>query len=175
MNEVVNALLAQFNGIPNQDLDAFLHEFAKQQLAVGNGRVINVDGSPYLTRVYLRTRTPDFGAFLHFFHKGDQFRDLHSHPCDYAWSVILTAGYDEERCEAELLADGTERLTEIRRVSHKPGDLNFLTNRTYHRVELPNGGCWTLFIRGQRTQGWSFINRETGVKTIMDADETTND
>jgi len=167
MNELVNNLLTKFNVIPHQNPDKFLHEFAKDQLAIGNGRTIIVDGSEYLTRIYLRQGQPDFGMFLHYFHKGDQVRDLHSHPWEYAYSIVLTSGYDEERCEGPT--------GKIVHVSHKPGDVNVLTKDTYHRVDLLNGGAWTLFIRGPRIQGWGFLNRETREYTSMDADDSTND
>lgn len=63
-----------------KDFRPLLRQFADLKLARGEGRVISVDGSPYLTRIFLEQGKPEFGAFLHCFHKGDQVRDFHSHP-----------------------------------------------------------------------------------------------
>lgn len=153
-----------------------LWKYANEQLDKGNGRVINVDGSPYLTRIYLDRGKPESGMFLHHFHKGDQGRDVHNHPWKSSYSIVLTGGYIEERCEIPPNTDPMDSLKNIVRLEHKPGDINWLTCNTYHRVDLMDPmGAWTLFMRRERIQGWNFLSRYSGVKTIMDSDPSTQD
>jgi hypothetical protein len=156
-------------GKSEKEAELVLHAFAHKEIEAGRGRVIVVDGSPYLSRVFLRAKDPDLGVFLHYFHKGDQVRDFHNHPWDWAYSWILCGGYSEERFEQN--GDG-----KIIRCDWKRGDTNFLTKNTFHRVDLdPAVGCWTLFVRGPRSQGWGFFNRDTGAFSSMEADDSTND
>lgn len=59
-------------------------------------RVIQGESGPYLTRWTLREREDGGHDFLHFFHRGDEDRDLHDHP----WAgrgLVLAWGYREER------------------------------------------------------------------------------
>jgi hypothetical protein len=83
-------------------------------------------------------------------------------------SLVLTGGYIEER----RMKDGSIACIEVR-----PWTLNCLTANTYHRVDLikPEEGCWTLFLRGPRVQGWGFWNRETGAFRDMTQDASTED
>ncbi len=124
----------------------------------------NDDGSPYLLRVYLlerendqeRRRRPE--PWLHHFFRGDEDRELHSHPFQWASSLILTGGYTEERRMPD------DRVLTFER---KPGRLNFLKANTYHRVRLTTERCWTLFLAGPRVdkprdESWGFWDHETG-------------
>ena len=115
-------------------------------------RIIETDyhsGQPYLLRVYI---TPDSdrwrewlpGVYLHYFFRGDSRGKMHNHPWSRAVSLILTGGYTEER----LAPGGT-----VQRRRFAPGDVNRLERDTFHRVDLDGGGCWTLFITGQRELG----------------------
>lgn len=131
------------------------------------GRVISVEGSEYLTRLFINHGNPEQGAFLHHFHKGDQGRDFHNHPWEWAISFILTGRYSEERLNPET--------GEVTRHEWKAGDVNTLTKDSFHRVDLYDGGCWTLFIRGPRVQGWGFMDRETLEVSPMIADDSTQD
>ena len=129
-------------------------------------------GSPYLSRWYILgrkreadpalkgqmvdeskgTRTLPVNLFLHKFHRGDSDAALHSHPWDWAVSLILVAGYSEER----RVGDQVVR----RRV--RPFTLNFLTADTYHRVDLIDGReAWSLFLVGPKVDSWFFWDRET--------------
>lgn len=132
-------------------------------------------GDPYLLRVYLtgssgegKTRKVP-RAYLHFFFRGDSDRELHSHPWEtfmQFWpfnlfgslSLILTGGYVEER----LTKTGQVRIRKYR-----PGMLNILQGKTFHRVRLNHGGTWTLFLAGRRSQlpkgeDWGFLDLMTG-------------
>lgn len=118
-------------------------------------KVIDTGGDPYLLRVYLlrvwRERLP--GVFLHCFLRGDYDRELHNHPWDWALSVILSGGYAEER-----LVDGSR----VSRRARLPLTLNLIRANDFHRVELFDRHCWSLFIAGPRRQHWGFWDRATG-------------
>lgn len=128
--------------------------------------VIRIDGEAYLTRFYLNGQAnlraqgegPQF--FLHHFHKSDQGRELHNHPYT-GTSLILAGGYVEERM-TQLDNDGLA-FTEPTAVRYMPGDTNQLTLDDFHRTDMvdPVFGCWTLFVTGERTQSWGFLNRTT--------------
>ena len=131
--------------------------------------------SPYLTRHYLtpdadwwRSRLP--GVFLHWFHRGDLDRELHSHPWAWSFSLILWGGYEEER----VLGGGDWRRANcyatlppvIERRSFAPLSMNFLRETTFHRVTLldPRGSL-TLFIAGPKVAlpkgaTWGFLSRD---------------
>lgn len=169
--ELVGQLIKSMPGerLLNQALWA-LHDGLWAVRGNDAGRVIVVDGSPYLSRLYVNRGRPDAGAFLHYFHKGDQGRDFHNHPWEWAYSFILTGGYSEERLDPK-----TGRTW---RQEWKAGDVNYLTKDSFHRVDLHEGGtkgCWSLFVRGPRVQGWGFMNRETLSYVPMDADDSTED
>lgn len=151
--------------------------------------LIGTDADPYLLRVYVSPRTPQFqwlwdklrwysdiGEFdpslvqgiphlyLHHFFRGDLDRELHNHPWEFSLSLILTNGYIEERW------DGDAKKVRIRRLY--PGDLNVIRATDFHRVILrnPDRGCWTLFLTKDRINekdghDWGFMNVETGAYT----------
>lgn len=122
-------------------------------------RVIrNRDGvTPYLSRFYLLggprkgrwSRWP-FNMMLHKFHTGDDAGELHNHPWQWAVSLILAGGYWED----VRLPDDTIVRREVR-----PLQLNLITSRTFHRVDLREQDCWTLFITGPKADdegSWGF-------------------
>lgn len=111
------------------------------------------DGSPYLTRV-LFPRIFGFRPMLHKFHRPDGDRALHNHPWRTAVSFILAGSYIEERLlpDESQLAHGP--ITEHRHVRW----FNVLTNQDFHRVTELKGSVYTLFVIGERTQGWGFLD-----------------
>lgn len=124
------------------------------------GQVIhNHKGEKYLTRTYLTgpgRKGWIIGAFLHHFHKGDHDRELHNHPWDWAFGIILTGGYVAEERQED---DSVESKT------YKPFSINFIRANDFHRVQLldEEKGCWTLFVRHRRIQDWGFWDRDTKV------------
>lgn len=135
-------------------------------------RVIHDGSSPYLERFYLVGDPPGTDAtgqtlpdqdlaqrgvalFLHHFLRSDGDDALHSHPWEWAVSLVLAGGYIEERRVGE-----THQVVR-RRV--RPGMLNFLTAKTYHRVELVETDAWTLFLVGPKVTSWGFWERATGI------------
>jgi hypothetical protein len=127
-------------------------------------REIILDDRPYLRRFYITSKTDKerpFGLYLHYFHRGDEDRELHNHPWKKSYSLILTGGYDEERA----LADGIA----IR--SLRTGRINVIRDTDFHRIMLNKSygaHTWTLFMSGARIpktpegyKDWGFWNRET--------------
>jgi hypothetical protein len=124
-------------------------------------RVITAGGDePYLYKylVWQSSEGKDsVRVHLHRFVRSDEDRELHNHPWRWAVSLVLAGGYREER---RVLAGDTVYR---RRVS--PGSVNVITNWTYHRVDLLDEECWTLFVSGPVVGSWGFWNRLTGVHT----------
>lgn len=88
-----------------------------------------------------------WGLYLHHFRSPDHDIAPHSHPWQWAVSLVLAGGYTEQR-----LADG-ELVT--RRV--RPWTLNFLRHDTCHVVtELHGRETWTLFLVGPKSSSWGF-------------------
>ena len=116
-------------------------------------RVIDgADGSPYLTRYTIVDLGSQIGRlYLHRFHRGDEDRELHSHPWR-AISLILSGGYREERLDR----DGVVRVR-----SYAPGAVNTISPSTFHRVDLINNEAWTLIAVGPVVGSWGFWDRET--------------
>ncbi len=147
--------------------------------------------TPYLSRWYLVGTQPDttprgqihqqaerhaepWQLYLHRFHRGDDDTALHNHPWDWAVSWVLVGGYWEERrvrrnfesgeaFDAAVTSDWHTDTVERREVV--PGSLNVLRADTFHRVDLRDGDCWTLFLVGPKLSSWGFWARDTDVYT----------
>lgn len=123
-------------------------------------------------------------VFLHHFRDSDQEAELHNHPWESAYSLILAGGYIEERridgdtqyclkcamCLTEhamrsckVAPDGnhvwTKHTTELRNL--KPGAVNRICKDDFHRVTLFEHDAWSLFITGKKAQSWCFWSKET--------------
>ena len=118
--------------------------------------------TPYLSRYYVLggARTPDGSApfdatghpkkstvfrdginiFLHRFHRGDDDTALHNHPWRWAVSLVLVGGYSEER----------RRGNDVDRREVRPLSLNIIRANDFHRVDLLEHDCWSLFVAGPR-------------------------
>lgn len=105
----------------------------------------SITGAPYMTRV-LFPKIGSWRPMLHNIHRADHERDLHNHPWLWAFSIVLSGEYDEER-----LIDDASTLIK-RRVRR----FNFLTSRDFHRITELHGDVWTLFVHGPRVQTWGF-------------------
>lgn len=125
--------------------------------------VIFEEGTPYLARFYLGHKTPaaDLSVYLHYFFSSDDPDFLHNHPWRESHSVILTGGYREEYF---IENDGTQsppRGSVVQEAVHRPKDWVRITQDRFHRVELLEDRCWTLFISGARTDTWRYWERKT--------------
>jgi hypothetical protein len=116
------------------------------------------EGNPYLTRYYLFGADRAFGnIFLHHFHSSDldiapsgEYY-LHNHPWPWSFSIILVNGYREWRRRDKDSAD-------LKLKKYRPGSINILTDKDFHRVELSHGDAWSLFFTGWRSKNrsWGF-------------------
>lgn len=155
------------------------------ELAPLGGHVIGSVGDPYLLRIYLTPRGPQFKwlwaeagkyvdigeygtrplskvprFFLHHFFRGDADDAVHNHPWPWSLSLILTEGYVEERWDPETKSLKTRHLY--------PGDLNIIRSTDFHKVTLknPGRGCWSLFLATGRVEekngrDWGFLETQT--------------
>jgi hypothetical protein len=113
-------------------------------------RIISDAGSQYLERYYLFT-VLGVRFYLHRFVASDPDRGLHDHPWPWAFSVILSSRYQEQR------RDGVRT---VRLFNHLSGD-------TFHRVILTHGPVWTIFAhRATRSKEWGFL-RDKGQLGIV--------
>jgi hypothetical protein len=132
--------------------------------------------SPYLSRYYLRGRptmpdgsepfAPDgapkreaifpegVAIYLHKFHRSDSDDALHNHPWVWSRSLVLAGGYSEERRVGNAV---------VRR-DVRPVTWNRIDADDFHRVDLLEQDCWSLFFAGPKTsKSWGFWNRVTRV------------
>jgi hypothetical protein len=120
---------------------------------------IQVHDRPYLDRYFLggwapQTRSapgaPECALFLHHFRASDPAVHVHSHPWQWAVSLVLVGGYREERCQ--------QVGARVLRLEHEylPGSLNLIGPDDRHRIDLIGRDCWTLFLVGPYAQPWSF-------------------
>lgn len=89
-----------------------------------------------------------FGLFVHHIHH-DEPDTFHSHPWD-GWSLIF-GGYLEERFGEK------PRMRWI---------LNRIRATRFHRVTLPRGPVWTLFVHGRRSNRWAVKDRNGQVLSV---------
>jgi len=113
------------------------------------------DNKKYLTRYYIFRKPFKWmpSVYLHCFHDSDEDLELHNHDWHRSVSFILSGTYLEERLV------GNKIVTRIL----NPGDLNFIKDKDFHRIELKSKRVWTLFFSGSKTKakGWGFIDRNT--------------
>ena len=129
----------------------FLH-WLSRRLAVRE--IFGDDGTLYLQRFRILGWMPGderrwpFSIYLHRFHRPDLDDAPHSHPWNWAVSLVLAGGYVESR-----RVEGGSSW----RALH-PGQINVLRDDTFHVVkELLGQETWTLFVVGPKTASWGFM------------------
>jgi len=124
--------------------------------------ILAEDGRVYLERYRVFGWMPGSSwrgpsLYLHRFRLPDQDTALHNHPWPRAVSLVLAGGYTEERLLGTMSDElgGTGSVIGQRRL--RPGHLNIIRERDYHRVsELHGNETWTLFAAWPRTRSWGF-------------------
>lgn len=86
-------------------------------------------------------------VYLHCFEASDEDPCPHNHPWE-AKSLILWGGY------LEIRKDEATRV-------YTPGDVNTITENTFHRVLLLEDECWSLIKIGRKVQSWGFYDLRT--------------
>ena len=109
-------------------------------------------GNPYPNAIW----PGGWGLYIHRFHRSDIDRETHSHPWDWAASFIIAGGYSEER---------RNEFDQVTRRDVEPFSFNFLRSTDFHRVDLIENDCWTLFLVGPKSKSWGFWDRETKMYT----------
>lgn len=105
----------------------------------------------YLLRWFLIPRNRLFNVYAHFFARSDDDRALHDHPW-WNMSILLKGSYEEVTFRDPVLRhQGGYYLHQ--RVA---GDVVTRAARDCHRIQLREGGCWSLFITGPRIRVWGF-------------------
>jgi hypothetical protein len=115
----------------------------------------------YLERYYLFGGPSEEGEWadsslqvcVHRFCRSDEDGALHNHPWEQSVSFILAGGYIEER----RVGDQVETRL------HQPFDFNLISANDFHRVDLIEDDCWTIFVSGKKTQSWGFWDRNTKI------------
>lgn len=74
---------------------------------------------------------------------------LHNHPYEFCWSLILNGGYTHEF--ATLQPDGSLGPRALR--SFRPGDVNFMPNGLFHRIQAVEPDTYTQIFFGPDTRG----------------------
>lgn len=192
--------------------DAPLPKVILDALGLETFTITDDGGDPYLTRHYLTPHADWWrapfknadpwgltlsesvlklglpGVYPHWFHRGDNDRELHCHPWEWSASLILWGGYREQRITGVELfgmryedADVDWRPVSTEHAAHRslsptapkpiittreyrPGSVNVLRAHTFHRVELLDPrGCLTLFVAGPRVglpkeSSWGFLS-----------------
>lgn len=98
--------------------------------------------SPYLSRWYVFGNTTSrWFLALHQIHKSDSDAHLHTHPFHYLACQLVGTMY-------EVQPDGTHR--------RRPGYFRLRQRRSLHRLVLPYGEVWSLFLGFGRKGSWGF-------------------
>ncbi len=120
-------------------------------------RPIPPKGDTYLTRYFLLRLPMGAGIFLHFFHRSDADRELHSHPW-WGLALVLGEGYREERRVGHAGAYHVESRICL------PLSFNLIRTDTFHRVDLlrARGGMLDALLRRTSDRGVGVLEHGDG-------------
>ncbi len=137
------------------------------------GRLIPIDGKPYMERYFLADIDWKFfkwrfrrAIYLHCILMGDPDRGLHNHPWAPAFSVILHGFYRELKLSRNIysglrMGNHVHFIPSVKYVLRTICWFNSLGKGVFHRIIMDgstSARVWTLFIRGPATgEGWGFV------------------
>ncbi len=104
----------------------------------------------YLSRLNL-IKTPWFSIKLHWIHRPDGDRHIHTHPW-YFVSFVLRGGYKELESKNPEREDGKLRIVNW---------FNYKNLITAHRIIEIKPNTLTLILSGPKLQSWGFYNCDT--------------
>lgn len=115
----------------------YLNPFREPDVYIG-GR-----DNPYLKRWYVIPRNKRFNVYLHNMVRDDEDRALHDHPWP-SLSVCL---------RGKLIEEMPGKVFRTIR----PGRIVYRHAEFAHRLIVPTGSAWTLFMTGRTVRQWGFI------------------
>lgn len=122
------------------------------------GRLIKLNGKPYLERYYLGkifNRT----FYLHRFLQKDAERNVHNHPWKKGGSFILAGSYVQlkavDLCPWENESGAILKKEKIR-------IFNSVNGNSFHRIDKVVPNTWTLFFHSNRLnrKHWGYLNQK---------------
>lgn len=133
------------------------------------GHLHNLDGSLYMGRWWIvhpeswASRALRFfsrGRYesirLHWINRGDEDRELHSHPFDYS-TFILKGFYYEEKLEDGRYVPGVPSSISTTSRRMEAGMIGHMVS-SFHRIAaVAEGGVWTMFWMGPNNGKWGFL------------------
>ncbi len=138
-------------------IDAFLSRL--------HTRTIYGRKGPYMTKFRLLNLGKRFlRVYVHLIHRSDEDEELHSHPWNWAFGIILKGGYRETRWSNPNFSEDpyATGYVSIRSRTYLPGQINVIRSDDYHKLDLLEDECWTLFIAGPEKHEWFFANPWSG-------------
>ncbi|MEZ0317120.1 MAG: hypothetical protein ACAH10_09520 [Methylophilaceae bacterium] len=154
--------IARILGKPDSRLSGFILSYG---LSRPYSHLKHGDGSPYMRRFWLMPRWllgEDEKGFpfphkwvpilirLHHIQSEDWDRDYHDHPSWYR-TIIKTGWYKEKDIYGNIHL-------------RQQGETKTATADTFHRItEISEGGVWTIFIMGRKTNEWGFLVAIDGI------------
>jgi hypothetical protein len=100
--------------------------------------------NPIMLRWKLIPHNRFLNIYLHKFVGSDTCRSMHDHP----WASL---SFILKGCYVEYTP-----LNKFGRLCACEGDLLWRGSEHIHRIELPYGPCWTLFVTGPKVREWGF-------------------
>lgn len=141
-----------------QDVPAARHFEGQYTVGLRERRICFAGDRLYLRRFDIDGWMPGdpasdrpYHVYLHNILLHDEDEAPHSHPWEWAESLILAGGYVEQRKAFDPCGGATLR-NEVRR----PGTVGSLNATEYHRIIDVLPGTWTLFVTGPRVKSWGF-------------------
>lgn len=118
------------------------------------------EDDPYMRRWWIIPRNRWFNIYMHHMLHDDDDRAPHDHPW---WSLSLCLrGVIKEHQMFYREVPIPESELDVRVFQHftvnwiKKGQWKFRDKNYVHRLELPFGDAWTLFITGPNVRTWGF-------------------
>ncbi len=115
-------------------------------------RLIYVNNKPYLERYFLGNIL-GITLYLHRFVSADTEREVHDHPWAWAFALVLTGGYKEERvAHLDMMSGWSSKMRNM-----FCGRINILGPSVFHRIGSAKRETYTLFVHGPRIKQWGFL------------------
>lgn len=130
-------------------------EYLSRWYVKGKAPEVNDTGNP-VDNLEQERESESYQIYLHRFHRSDNDGALHNHPWAWAFSIVLSGGYSEERRGAD---------DKVYRKNVFPLSVNIVRHGDYHRVDLFEVDAWSIFVVGPRVSSWSFWDRDTKEET----------